>query len=170
MGEAEGPARQELANGVRRAPLGYVRKKIALLIVFLGCLTFFAPMVRLNPPLMGSAQWSPLNIAVALWHSSLPVSTGRFDEGLLEIFSLYALMAAAIPAIVFPKSPHALRVISGAGTVVSFFGKFWEHAFMYTFGWNYFGAEHMARGITWWVLPFIMPLLLVIAFCDFIDS
>lgn len=151
-------------------PLGRERKKIGLLIIIVGLLTFFLPIVRLNPPLMNRSQWSPLDIASGLFRRALPVPGGRFDESLVEIFSLYGLMACAIPAALFFRSPQTLRVISGMGTGVSFFGKFWEHGFLNTFGWSYFGSAHLERGATWWLLPFIMPALLGICFAGFLDS
>jgi len=70
---------------------------------------------------------------------------------------------AAIPSL---KPDRALRIIGAIGSIPSFMAKFWHHAFLFTFGWEYFGIGHMQRGSTWWILPWVMPAVLLISFVD----
>jgi hypothetical protein len=127
-------------------------------------------MVILDPPLLGRTEWSPLHIAQNVYERKLPVSGGLFDDQLIGIALIYLLMPLALLALYRPGPPKALVAISTAGFIPSFLGKWWHHAFMYTFGWEYFGAGHMRRGPAWWILPWIMPALLTISFARNFDQ
>jgi hypothetical protein len=63
-----------------------------------------------------------------------------------ELLSAYAL---ALIALSLSGPPKALKLISGIGSVLGSLARFWEHAFMYTFGWEYSGLDNE----TWARLP-----------------
>jgi hypothetical protein len=140
---------------------------LALCVIALAVSTFFSPMVVLNPPLFGRTAWSPHQIALGIWERQLPVRGGHFELELIEIGFIYALLPPALAALMWAVNQRkALRIIGSIGFVPSFLGKFWQHAFMFTFGWQYWGSGHMQRGPAWWILPWIMPALLLISFLD----
>ena len=97
----------------------------------------------------------------------MPVPGGHFEWELMEIGIIYALLLLILAVLVFfVNQRRALRILSGIGFIPSFLAKFWHHAFLFTFGWQYFGTGHMQRGPTWWILPWVMPVLLLISFLD----
>ena len=126
-------------------------------------------MVTVDPPLMNRTEWSALNIATKVYQRKLPVPRGSFDEGLIEIALTYLLMPFALMALYIPGPPNALKVVSSIGFVLGSLARFWHHAFMYTFGWEYFGPKHMRPGPAWWILPWIMPAVLAICFATNLD-
>jgi len=149
-------------------PFGKNRRRLAFLVCALGVYTFFLPMVILNPPLLGRTEWSPLNMAVNIYLGNFPVRRGRFDETLIEIGVIYLLILFSLIVMWLPGRPEILFSTSSFGVVLSFLGKFWEHGFLLTFGWEYFGRLH--RGITWWLLPFVMPALVAICLSRGLDK
>lgn len=133
-----------------------------------GLYTFFLPMVVLDQPLLSRTEWSPCEIATNIYLKNLPVSSGRLDVDVIGIGLIYLLILLSLVAIWFQARPAMLFVITGLGFALSSLGKFWEHGFLYTFGWEYFGRLH--RGITWWLLPFVMPALVAICLARSLDG
>jgi hypothetical protein len=146
--------------------LGRNGKILAVCIIVVGILIFFSTMVVLNPPLYGRTHWTPIQIAQAVWQEKLPVPEGHFEESLIGIAVIYAMLPLALVATLMSGSRKALRIVSTIGLIPSYLGKFWEGDFLFTFGWLYFGHEHMQRGLTWWILPWIMPALLAVSFLN----
>ncbi len=152
-------------------PLGRNRRVLALLIIAIGVYSFFTTMVVVEPPIVNLARWSALDITLRVYDGRLPAPGGGFDEGLLEIAFIYVLMMLAVAALCVPGRPRALLVISSIGFVPSLLAKFWDGTFHRLFG--YYGhiqQWHMTRGLTWWVLPWIMPALLAICFAEALDE
>ncbi len=166
----------------RLVPLGKRRKRLALLVLALGIGTFFLPMVVVDPPILNRAEWSPLDIAAAVWSRKLPVPHGSFDPGLLEIALIYALMIASLAALFLPRSPKVLPIISIVGSLLSWLSRWWNVTFRWTFfpyfgqvheilAWNAHIKEwHMRVGPAWWILPWIVPALLALCFAKDLDD
>jgi hypothetical protein len=149
-------------------PLGKRRKQLAFLVIAIGVCTFFVPLTDIDPPVLGRTQWSALNIASQIYQQKLPVPQGRFDPGLTEITLIYVFMMFALVALAFSLAPEVLRVIALFGTVLSSLAKWWGSAFVWTF-FGYFGAVANWRvrpGPAWYVLPFVMPALLLISLIE----
>ena len=155
----------------RRGPmtaLGPTRRNLAWLVLVIGFCTFFVPLVAIDPPVLGRVQWSALDIASGIFRGELPVPQGRFDPGLTEITLIYAFMAFAAAALTVSRAQEVLRVIALFGTVLSSLAKWWGGTFIWTF-FGYFGPVanwHLTPGPAWYVLPFVMPALLVISLID----
>lgn len=126
---------------IPQEPLGRRRKRLCLSVIAFGLCTFFLPMVILHPAVMGRTEWSPWDIAQNIYVRKLPVSGGMFDDGLLQIATIYVLMLFALVALYIPGPPHSLRVIGGIGFALSVVAKFWNTTLLWTFG--YFG--HMSQ-------------------------
>jgi hypothetical protein len=151
-------------------PLGKQRKQIIVSLSAIGLWTFFLPMVILEPPVYAKTNWSPLDIAVNFYNRKLPVPGGMFDEGVAEIGMIYLLTIFALVAVFIPGPPNVLRVISSIGFGLSSLAKWWNSTFHWTFG--YYGhmlTWHMTRGLAWWVVPWIMPAILIVSFMETLD-
>jgi hypothetical protein len=64
------------------------RKDLGLSVIGLGLCTLFLPLVIVDPPVMNRTEWSPLNIARAVYERSLPARGGQLEwgpGGLLDI-------------------------------------------------------------------------------------
>ena len=57
-------------------PFGKTRKLAASLIVALGVVTFFMPLISINAPIIGRMQWSALNI----WRANHEESRKRIGK------------------------------------------------------------------------------------------
>jgi hypothetical protein len=143
-------------------------KRFALFVIALGAYTFLLPMVIVNPPVLNRTEWSPLDIAWNIYERKLPVRRGTLDwgsGGLLDMALIYLLMPLSAAAIYLPGPPKVLRALCAVGSIVSFEANWWRSTYLWLFG--YFGHMqywHMGRGLTWWVLPLVMPVLLFISF------
>jgi hypothetical protein len=79
-----------------------------------GLCTFFAPIARINPSVLGRTQWSALNILSQVYSGKLALSPVAFD-----LAASYALMLFAIVALCLPHARKALLAISIAGIICS---------------------------------------------------
>lgn len=155
----------------RRGPmtsLGRRRRQLGFLVIVMGFCTFFVHLVTIDPPVLGRTHWSALDIASGIYQRRLPVPEGRLDPGLTEITLIYVFMAFAAAALAFSRAQEALRVIALFGTVLSSLAKWWGGAFVWTF-FGYFGPVANWRvkpGPAWYVLPLVMPVLLLISLTE----
>jgi hypothetical protein len=80
----------------------------------LGCrhrlATFFLPMVMIHPPVLKRTDWSPLNIAVAVFNRTLPVPHATYDPGLFEIGMMCVLMIAFLANLFARWSPKRASI------------------------------------------------------------
>jgi hypothetical protein len=148
-------------------PLGGPRKRFAFALIIVGLMTFFLPIVTLDPPLLNRAHWSPFHILSAVYAGALPVARGHFDEVLVEIALLYVLMILALGAVYLLASPKPLTVISFLGFVVSSAARFWHLGFLFMF--DYWAPNQVKIGLTGWILPWVMPALLALCFANSLD-
>ena len=86
----------------------------AFLVAGLGLATFFMPLIRTNPAVMGRTQWSGANIGSELVRGSLDFSPVAFD-----IVCGYLLLLVALVALCFPRPRKALLVTSLFGVMCS---------------------------------------------------
>jgi hypothetical protein len=149
--------------------LGKRRKRFALLLIAAGLCSFFVPLVRINPSVLGRSQWSALNIASEIHKHNLPVAGGDIDINLIFLALVYALMAAALVILCFSSSATALKIISGMGVVLSF-SRYWHSSFESTlFGFHMRGSS-IKYGPAMYVFPWVMLGLLIICFTEGLDS
>ena len=96
-------------------PLSNRNWLIALVLILVGLGTFFAPMFKTDPPSLGHADWSPLEILTQLKAGTLPVSAYRQHElwgmnpVVLDFALQYAPLLAGLLAIVMLPSSNLLR-------------------------------------------------------------
>jgi hypothetical protein len=108
-------------------PLGRRRRLLALLAVGAGLLTFFVPLVTIDPPVLGITHWSAFNTVTSMYEGKLsqPVCE-RCGEPLIrsmlalpiEISVVYLLFGCALVALCFSESPKILAVLASIGSIV----------------------------------------------------
>ena len=54
------------------SPLGPKRRTVAILVVMLGILTFFLPLISTQPPVLHRSHWSPFDIVRQMYLGHLP--------------------------------------------------------------------------------------------------
>ena len=103
-------------NPTRNAtPLSSRSWSMALLLILLGLGTFFAPLFRTDPPVLGHTYWSPLEIVMQLQEGRLPVTAYRQHEPwamdpVVWAFALqYAPLLVALVAVAVLSSTNLLR-------------------------------------------------------------
>jgi hypothetical protein len=114
-------------------PLGARRRLLALLVSALGLLTFFVPLVSIDPPVAGRTYWSPFNVADEMYQGRLPKPTWceRCGEPIvssvvalpLDISIDYLILVLALAALCFPESPGSL----GGLAFTAAMGSGWAH-------------------------------------------
>jgi hypothetical protein len=92
--------------GAARAP--------AFLVSLFGLCTFFAPLARTNPSVLGRTQWSGFNIMSQIYAGRLPASPDAID-----IAASYLLMLLAIVALCLPHARKPLLLIGLIGIICS---------------------------------------------------
>ena len=92
--------------GAARAP--------AFLVTLFGLCTFFAPLARTNPSVLGRTQWSGFNIMSQVYAGKLPLSSVALD-----VAASYLLMLLAVVALFLPHARKTVLVISIAGIICS---------------------------------------------------
>jgi hypothetical protein len=92
--------------GTARAP--------AFLVSLFGVCTFFTPLARTNPSVLGRTQWSSFNIMSQVYAGKLPLSSVALD-----IAASYLLMLLALVALCLPHARKALLVIGLIGIICS---------------------------------------------------
>jgi hypothetical protein len=86
----------------------------AFLVTLFGLCTFFEPLARTNPTVLGRTQWSSFNIMSPVYAGELPLSSVAFD-----IAVSYLLMLLAVVAVCLPHARKALLTISVIGIICS---------------------------------------------------
>lgn len=166
---------QELEPGMKlqSARLGVEvirsRQWSGVLIVAFGLWTLFLPMLAVNPPVADQRQWTLIQITRAILARTLPAPGGQIDwgpGGLLDILLLYVLMVLCGVALWF-ESWRVLRVLTVLGLYLSYEAKWWDSAFHRLFGYyGHLSQWQMDRAAAWWILPWVLPSMAVIAFSE----
>jgi hypothetical protein len=112
-------------------PFGARRRALALLVIAVGMLTFFVPLVTTDPPVVGTSRWSAFAIVMRMYEGKLPEPIcERCGEPLIRsLLALpitvsvnYALMVVALVALSFPESPGFLRKVTLVGGLFDLIG------------------------------------------------
>jgi len=145
-------------------PFGDRRRLFALLLMSLGVFTFFFPLLTFSSPVHGRARWSALNIAAEVVNGNLCT-----DDFVIIIALLYALLPTVLIALYFENSHGFVASIAslGSGLTVS------RHLLSGHCVKDFFAIPQQARidaGPALLVLPYIMPALLLLCVCNFLDD
>jgi len=113
--------------------LGRRRRAVALTFLLFGLLTFFEPLIKTNPPVVGRWRWSVLDLVRWTYQpKSFPFADilrdDRFGNRTLhgvgyfwtEFGSIYPIILFAITSVCFFPRQELLAVTALAGTLASF--------------------------------------------------
>jgi hypothetical protein len=101
------PARNSRSGG-----LGRRRRRMVLIVTFIGLASFASPLIKTDSPVLDRGRWSPLEVAIGVHNGSLPVHRelqgSGVELGLDQIFgcapAYILLLAIAGAALVFPRA------------------------------------------------------------------
>ncbi len=117
-------------------PLGARRRTLSFMVIVVGMLTFFVPLVTTNPPVIEMSRWSAFTIVMRMYEGKLPEPIcERCGEPLIRSFLAlplmisvnYALMVLALVALCFPRSPGFLRGLSLSGGLYNLTDLRWQN-------------------------------------------
>src|SRR5215470_10110117 len=94
-------------------PLGSMRA-LALVVVMFGLCTFFAPLARTEPSVLGRTEWSGFNLTEQVASGNLGFSPVAFD-----VTATYLLMLTAMFVLFLPRPRKVLLIIGLLGAVCS---------------------------------------------------
>lgn len=128
-------------------PLGRNRRLLALFVILAGIFSVFVPLVTIDPPVAGAAQWSAFEVVHQMYGGRLPQPTcERCGEPMvrallalpLDVSVSYLMLALGVVALCFPESPRALRALAFVGGVNSGFAQN-RHATAREFSESFYG-------------------------------
>ena len=94
-------------------PLGSVRA-LAFVVLIFGLCTFFAPLARTDPPVLGRTEWSALDLMAQVRTGNLPLSPVTFD-----VAATYLLMLIALFVLFLPRPRKVLVIVTLMGAICS---------------------------------------------------
>lgn len=165
-----------MPNNRRR---NHVSKPVVALIMAIGLLTFFTPIVTTDVPVHGRSDWAPVDLLVERADRWLP-APGPFHvhDILYVIGALYALMLVAMVLLALPSPRPPLSVVATVGSALGVGTLRWGHQ---GFSWLLYGRfnyawissthDRFVTAVIGWegfrfdaafpVLTMVMPALLV---------
>ena len=93
---------------------------MAIIVIFTGLWTFFAPAITTDPPVLGRAAWSPLDILTQIHDGELPIHTENdFEVAGVEIHFVgaYLLLLLALLTVTFFPLAKLLAVFALLGAL-----------------------------------------------------
>jgi len=123
---AKGTSTRESSSLFSR-PLGRPRRVLALVVIGMGLVTFFIPLIAINPPVLETTHWSAFRTVSRMYEGRLPEPVcERCGEPLVrsllalpfEVTAAYLLLACALAALFFPESPKVLTAVGTIGSLL----------------------------------------------------
>jgi hypothetical protein len=155
-------------------PLGVHPRLSALLVITLGLLTFFIPLVTVDPPVLDKTHWSAFDMVRQMYQGNLHApACERCGERVVRalvalpflVSSIYALMIAALLPLSVPYAMNTLAAISGIGVAGSL--SLWRNATAWAFEDTFYGRSSRVRHVHYGSLQFalfgVMVALFIIA-------
>jgi hypothetical protein len=96
----------------RSGGLGRRRRRMVLVVTFIGLASFASPLIRTDSPVLDRGRWSPLEVAIGVHNGTLPVHRefqwSGVELGLDLIFgcatSYILLVAIGAATVLFPRA------------------------------------------------------------------
>ena len=89
----------------------------AMVVIAIGLLSFFEPLITTKPPVMGRAQWSLLDIVRQLQHGGLHTSAGNLVLPSISFGLSYLLMLFGFFNLCFFPAQKVLVWVGGIGAI-----------------------------------------------------
>ena len=155
-------------------PFGLHPRASALLVTTLGLLTFFLPLITVDPPVMDTTHWSAFDIVRQMYRGNLHApACERCGVPLVRAFvalpapvtAIYLTMVVALVPLSVPYAMNTVAAISGLGGIASLYlwrrGTAW--AFEDTFYGHWSDLRHVHYACLQLALLGVMVALLLIA-------
>jgi hypothetical protein len=151
-------------------PLGKRRRSFAFLVIGVGILTFFTPLVAVNPPVADKAQWSAFDLAWRMYGPG-PVSGPTAALHLpTDIAVVYAFMFLALVVLLFSSSSKVLATIGAIGCIVSWQAWKWDNIEFQRMFYGSLLIGHVQFGRLMFTLLMVMGALVAISLKDGLDA
>lgn len=138
------------------SPLGPRRRSILLVIIAIGILTFFVPLMTTDPPVLHMTHWSLFTMLLRIFQGELPPSHTwhlSLDVGYILFFFLgpviiYLVMLCLLTVLYFPALHRHLAAMAGFGAFATEEMWRWDrYDFEVTFyGHSGFPVRHVGLG------------------------
>jgi len=163
-------------TGVDELRFGLTRKLLALIVIALGILTFFLPLVSVNPPVMSQTDWSAFDIVSFVSQGDLVRSSSDLQLFPVEIAIVYSLLLIAFYVVSIARSQRRLLHIGVVGIGLILYG--WSRAantFEVALYRNYPATEispgqHVMFGDLMAAQLLVIGALLFLATSEFLDA
>jgi hypothetical protein len=131
----------------------------ALLVIVVGLLTFFLPLVSIDPPVLDKTHWSAFDIVQAMYqgHLHAPAGCARCGEPAVRaimalpllVTVIYGLLVVALLPLSIPYALNTVATISGLGVIGCLFlsGHATAWGFEETFYGHWSGTRHVHGGL-----------------------
>lgn len=160
--------------------LGRRRQMFATVVLLLGLLSFFLPLIKTAPPVMGRTLWSPWDITVEMCGGQLPPTTSgglgaRLFSIPIMISTIYVLQIVALLAVALRRSSAILKSMAAIGVFTSWFWRgdrvLFEELFYGNFSYRDFSlVRRVSFGQHTLILLGMMGILWFIATNDDLDA
>ena len=163
-------------------PLGMRRKTLAF-VVALGILSFFWPLITIDPPVLERTQWSAWNVAWQIYQGNLPNRSlsdtcERCDrQWVLALFyvpksptAVYLLMVLALVLLCVSRSAWPLGLIGTMGAILTWASWKWDSTAFEELFYGGLFAGHVRLGQFMFLLLLVMVALVVISRTEDLDE
>jgi hypothetical protein len=158
-------------------PLGRRRRALALVVIGIGLVTFFIPLIAINPPVLETTRWSAFRTVYLMYEGRLPEPVcERCGEPLVrsllalpfEVSVAYLLLVCALGTLFFAESPRTLCVIGAIGSLFCLrMGIATNWAFEQTFYGTFF---HVRRVHDFQLVTTLLAVMLFLVYISLTDS
>jgi hypothetical protein len=165
------------ATGTGSSPpwlFGIPPRSSALLVIGFGLLTFFLPLVTVDPPVLAATHWSAFDIVRQMYLGNLhSPACERCGEPLVRalvalpapVTAIYIMMVVALMPLSVPYAMNTVAAISGLGGIASLYlsrpGTGWAFEDTFYGHWSY--VQHVHYGLLQLALLTVMAALFLIA-------
>ena len=119
-----------------------ISKPFIALLMAVGLMTFFVPIVTTDAPVHGRSDWAPLDFLLARADRWLPAPGPlHVHEVLYGIAAVYAFMLLALALLPFPSPQKPLLLVATLGTALSVAFLRWGYQ---DFSWLLYGRFNYA--------------------------
>jgi hypothetical protein len=123
---------------------------LALSIAAAGILTFFGPLVTVDPPVAGTTRWSAFSIVLQMYNGVLPSPIcERCGEPVIRTFlalplwvtAEYFLILAALVILCLRMPANAIKSMAIGGVISCYEGWYWRDFGAWNFEETFFGSS-----------------------------
>ena len=125
---------------------GLSQRASALLVIAIGLLTFFLPLITVDPPVLDTTHWSAFDIVRQMYRGNLHAPPcERCGVPLVRAFvalpapvtAIYLMLVVALVPLLVPYAMNTVAAISGLGGIASLY--LWRRGTAWAFEDTFYG-------------------------------